>query len=298
MKHRCNVIVAYDPHILGLVGFIAARIIRASFVVRVISHYGLKWEYARSLSTPLGSRQLELAIERMLYRSADAVAVACPNHEDYVKSVGGPAVKLLPYVVAQAQDFYRTVDDRTFRSRKPALVVAVSRLNAEKFPSDLVVCASQLSEIPDLEFRLYGDGPLRGELEALALRLQAPVTFSGIRPQVEVRDAMEEAGAVVVLQGGGAIIEAALCGAAIVAYDYEMNPYVIREDQDEGWLVPFRDVKALATAIRLCLDNPNEARRRGERVRHGAHRRFGLDTANEAEWFLRSSLRKVATPSS
>jgi hypothetical protein len=72
-------------------------------------------------------------------------------------------------------------------------------------------------------------------------------------------------------------------GAAIVSYDFEMNPFVVRPGHDEAVLVPFRDVAALAKETRCLLSDPERARRYRTRARASARARFSEEAARAAE---------------
>lgn len=188
-----DAVMAYDPHLLGLVGYRVARALRVPFAIRLVSHYGLKHEHTGQLAfAPFGWRRVERAVERFLYRRARAVLVACPSHRDYVERTAGGGATVLPYVTAQAALFYDDVPpDRSVREALAPgareVAVAVTRLVAEKYPADLVECAARLRERAGFTLLVVGEGPLRPELEALARRLQAPVVFAGARPQRRAR---------------------------------------------------------------------------------------------------------------
>jgi glycosyltransferase involved in cell wall biosynthesis len=286
-----DVVVAYDPHVLGMLGWYSVLGRRTPFVVRVVCNYELKRVESLQSSTPFRSLRVERVLERILYRRADRVLVACENHCRYVRAVQ-PCSSIRHYVPAQVPAFYE--EPKHCGIPRQHTVIAVSRLHGEKYAEDLVSLGARLAARSDIAFEVYGDGPLRAELEARAARIGSAVRFLGVRPQSEIRQAMEQAGAVVVLQGGGAIVEAALSGAPIVAYDFEMNPDVVSMERGEAWLVPFRDISALAGAVAACLDDPAEARRRGCRARRRALTTFGLERAREVEIAIRQDLE--ATP--
>jgi len=194
----------------------------------------------------------------------------------------------MPYVTAQASLFYEHfTPDLSLREEiapgAKRVVVSVSRLQSEKYPEDLVECARHFRDDPDVTFVVVGDGVLRDELEHRALESGARVVFVPSLTQLQVRDLFSTADAVIVLQGGGAITEAALCAAPVVTYDFEMNPFVIRPDFNEGMLVPFRNVAELARAVRKLLDEKSEARLLGRRAQSAARVRFSDMAARRAE---------------
>ena len=65
---------------------------------------------------------------------------------------------------------------------------------------------------------------------------------------------------------GLALVEGALSGTPIVAYDYEWHSELIRTDET-GILVPHRDTDAMAAAICALLDDSERGEDLGERAR-------------------------------
>jgi phosphatidylinositol alpha-1,6-mannosyltransferase len=65
---------------------------------------------------------------------------------------------------------------------------------------------------------------------------------------------------------GYTLIEAGLTGVPIVTYDYDFHAEIIR-DGDTGFLVPLRDVGALAERVCRLLADPAAARAMGSRLR-------------------------------
>ena len=284
-----DAVIACDPHLLGPVGLYVARRLQVPLAIRLVAHYGLHYETTGKLSfPPLRTRKLEIAFERWMYRKADVVLAACPNHQEYLEEVGGRDLSIMPWVTAQAAVFYETTPMSGAIREEVApgaqhVVVVNSRLVPSKYPYDIHACAEQLKDVPGLRFVVLGQGPMREELEADAVRRELPVVYAGLRPQEDVRVLFGTADAVIVTQGGGAITEAALCGAPVVTYDFEMNPFVIRPGHEEGMIVPFRDTTELARAVRRFIDDPALARRMGRRAQLASRRRFGIKHSRRAE---------------
>lgn len=148
-------------------------------------------------------------------------------------------------------------------SRDPLRVVMLNRLAPQK-RVDLAIraWARVAAELPDARLDIYGEGPLRDELQELIeeLGVAASVTLRG---STSDRDAIFDRSALFVtstaFEGQGlSIAEALARGLPVVSTDVRYGP---REAVgDAGVMVPPGDVDALATAIvELLRDDARRA---------------------------------------
>jgi glycosyltransferase involved in cell wall biosynthesis len=175
------------------------------------------------------------------------------------------------------------IDLDRFGRGTPALdgriVGNVARLAEQKGHRDLIAAAARVLERhPDVRFAVAGDGELRGELERLAEPLGDRFVFLGSRDDVPDLLASFEVFAFPSRFEGLclAVIEAQAAGVPVVATPVGG----IREtvvDGETGWLVPTRDVDALAERISWCLEHPDEARRVAEDARRRVRERFSVE---------------------
>jgi glycosyltransferase involved in cell wall biosynthesis len=175
------------------------------------------------------------------------------------------------------------IDLTRFRNGRPALagriVGNVARLAEQKGQRDLIAAAPHVLERhPDVRFVVAGDGELREELERLARPLGDRFTFLGPRDDVPDLLASFEVFAFPSRYEGLclAVIEAQAAGVPVVATPVGG----IREtvlDGETGWLVPARDVEALAERISWCLDNADEARSAAAEARRRVLERFSVE---------------------
>jgi glycosyltransferase involved in cell wall biosynthesis len=201
------------------------------------------------------------------------VTSGCDYNVDYLRAaVPGSAVRIHKIVMG--------VDGDRFRRQAPQAggrtVIAIGRLVEKKGFGDLIEAAALLARRAPLDrVRILGEGPLRGELEALiaARGLEGVVELIGSRPPEEVRAALETADLLampcVVAPDGDrdsmpvVVKEALAMEIPVVATDEVGLPEVVRP----GWgrLVPPADPAALADAIAEVLAlEPAERARMGE----------------------------------
>jgi L-malate glycosyltransferase len=120
-----------------------------------------------------------------------------------------------------------------------------------------------------LRLRLVGDGPQRGELQALATELGVAdrVDFVGAVPHAQVAAELRRLDVFVAASRqesfGVAVLEASAAGLPVVATRVGGLPEVV-DSGVTGLLVPPEDVPALAGAIELLLDDAALRQRMGQ----------------------------------
>ena len=136
------------------------------------------------------------------------------------------------------------------------VLLSLSRLHEKK---GLDVLLQALAELPACHAWIAGDGPLEGDLKALAARLGVAdrVRFLGWRSD---RGALLGAADICVLPSrwepfGTVMLEAWAAGTPLVAAASQ-GPSALIEDGSNGLLVPVDDAPALAAAIRRLMAEP------------------------------------------
>jgi colanic acid/amylovoran biosynthesis glycosyltransferase len=162
----------------------------------------------------------------------------------------------------------------------PARIASVGRLIEKKgfeFGLRAVAEAEALLSRP-LEYDIVGDGPLRGELEAVAARLglRARVHFHGSRTASEVGALLERADVLLapsVTAANGdvegipvVLMEAMARGVPVVSSLHTGIPELV-EHGETGLLAPERDTGALAAAVASLLQDPARAAALATRAR-------------------------------
>ncbi len=165
---------------------------------------------------------------------------------------------------------------RSFASATRPVVLTVARLEARKGLFDLVEAAAA---VPDAQFAIAGEGPDRQALEARAgaLGLAHRVWFLGQRDDV---DALLRDCALFVLPSWTeglpiSVLEAMRAGVPVVGTAIAGIDELVVPEQT-GLLVPPKDPRALAGAIRRVLDDPTRANAMGAAGAERAAREFSL----------------------
>jgi glycosyltransferase involved in cell wall biosynthesis len=142
------------------------------------------------------------------------------------------------------------------------LVVQVGRLAPQKDQATFLRAVARLApQVPDVDFLIAGDGPLRPELERRAqeLGIAERVRFLGLRHDVPSLLAGADVLALTSRWEGlpNAVIEAMATGAAVVATDVGGCAELVG-DGEAGHLVPVGDDEAVARTLRRLLDDEGE----------------------------------------
>jgi glycosyltransferase involved in cell wall biosynthesis len=145
------------------------------------------------------------------------------------------------------------------------LVGSVTRLHDSKGNSYLVDAASKvLAERPSTRFLVFGEGPLRPELEAQAraLGIADRFAFTGFaRDVARVVSAFDVSVFPSLWEGTPlTVFEALAMGKPIVATDADGLVDVLTHDHD-AVIVPRRDTGALAGALVRLIDSPDDRAR-------------------------------------
>jgi glycosyltransferase involved in cell wall biosynthesis len=168
-------------------------------------------------------------------------------------------------------------------TREQTEVLYVGRLGTRKGLSHLISAFSLLREgNKKARLRVVGQGPRRRALRAQihGLGLEGSVQLEGHLPEGEVVAAYQRATCVVspsLYEGlSTVLLEAMASGAPVVATAVPGSVDAI-ESGVNGQLVPPRDDRALAGAVRAIIESPATAARLGRAARETVERRYTWD---------------------
>lgn len=226
---------------------------------------------------PENPNDLSPAMRRVARLALERARVVLPVSEAMRRSLAGLAPGARFRVVPNV------VDDELFRPGRGGdgsrlLTAGLLREDGAK-GVDYLLEALALLDGPRLE--VVGDGPKRGEYEALARRLglDGRVTFHGLRPKPELAALMREADLFVLASrfenNPCVAIEAMASGLPVVATRVGGLPELV--DERSGLLAEPRDPESIAARIQEALDGSFD---RAEIARR-ARERFGRERVAE-----------------
>lgn len=166
-------------------------------------------------------------------------------------------------------------------TRKLGLVLAVGSLKEQKNHALLIKAFAALRKKMPCRLRILGEGPLRGNLEAL-------IKECGMEPYIDLPGFVDDpaseylAADLFVLSSdyegfGNVIVEALEHGTPVVSTDCPSGPREILEDGKYGTLVPVGDVDALAAAMDDALSREHDREALKRRAQD-----FSVDKAADA----------------
>jgi glycosyltransferase involved in cell wall biosynthesis len=168
------------------------------------------------------------------------------------------------------------------------VVLYCGRLAPEKaLPSLLDAFALVMRRIPEAVLVLVGDGPLRAPLAEQAERLglaAGNIRFAGRVAPAKICGWLQIADVFTLVSPSEgfpcALVEAMSTGLASVVSDIPGNRQLI-DPEEQGLLVPFGDVEAIAGAIRRVLEDASLRGRMGEAARRRVVENYSTDKIAE-----------------
>ena len=268
-KEKISVIRVGDPLYLGMFGWLLARLCRIPIVVRIGGNYDKICETTGHAMMPriFFSRKIEKKFERFILSRADLVAGANQDNLDFALRNGArPEYSTLfrygnlinkfhfiePYLRKDGISFLQKIEIEPYK-----FLLYIGRLESVKHPEDIL---KVLAEVRDNGYNmkavLVGDGESKNLLINLSKKLgiEDQVVLCGNRDQEWLANVIPLAAVVVSPHTGRALLEAALGGAAIVAYDIDWQSELITTGLT-GELVPYLDWEKMAESVTHFLND-------------------------------------------
>lgn len=195
-----------------------------------------------------------IAKEEAEYDEADAIFVPSTfARQSYLRAGVRPEkVVAIPIGIRLEEFFPVPKRDNTFR------VLCVGMLSVRKGIGYLLEAMSRLN-LPDSEVVLRGT--LLPESRGILSRYEGQFRIQGALPRAEMRDLYSQA-SVFVLPSiedgfGQVIVQAMACGVPVITTTNSGGPDVITDGKD-GFIVPVRDVRAIAERLDYLYRHPDE----------------------------------------
>lgn len=262
---------AEDPRFNGIYGYVFSRLLRKPLVIGV---WGNPARIRESTNAPLTPRlfptvSMEERVEKFILTRASVVLAQNSDNLSFALSLGvePKRTRILPLGVGIDSAHFLKNDERVdvssdFRKlgiSDERVVVCISRLESTK-AVDQAILASKVIKKHYSYFKLLiiGDGREKARLEKLAkdLGIEREVVFAGNRSQVWIAGALAKSDISIAPLTGRALLETALSGCPVVAYDIDWHGEIVKSGRT-GELVENLNYQKLAeAAVRILQNNP------------------------------------------
>ena len=277
-QRRPAVLLSHTSHVN--VGALVARSLSGTRTkVVVVEHNDLssvpKKVKTRRFVPP--QRRLLPNLMRRLYNRADAVIGVSEGVSRFVQgrfNVSAGLVQTIynPVVDAELLERSRERPEHPWLSERTPTLIAVGRLNEQKDFATLLRAFAVVRERRNVRLIIFGEGPERERLEALAqeLGVAQEVSLPGFTPNPYA--AMRHASLLVLSSRWEGLptvlVEAMACGCPVVATDCLSGPTEILEGGRHGPLTEVGNVQGLADAMLRTLAAPLPAAQLEARAAH------------------------------
>ena len=283
-RRRASVVTATNPYLQGLNAALASRLLGLPYAVIITRDYDWDWAVLRkqAFRSVYPTRRVERAVGRWVLRHADLVLADREYYRRFAVRNGAAESRAVATRVL-ADNAYVTAQPSTAVRHRYALgsgplLSYVGRLDADKFPLDLVECLALVQKhFPDVVLACAGSGALEPDMRARAadLGVAEHLRLLGALDLDDLPGLIAAADVFVAPHMGYTLVEAGLTGVPIVSYDYDFHAEIV-VDGETGFLVPLRDVSALADRVCGLLADPPAARTMGARLRERLLREHSL----------------------
>ena len=269
-----NVVSTEDPFLCGLAGYLIARRLHLPLSLQFAGDMidNSIWMAERPLNrwlNPLG---------KWLIRRASTFRVVSTREREKLINLGVEPQRV--WNIGWITDFERflsadgsAVRARWLDNRFKQLIVFMGRLVPQKDLFTLIEAARLLVPAhPDARFLVIGRGQLEAQLrESIAAHglseevvLLGPAAYEDVPAYLAAADVLA---LTTVYEGNARVLaEAAAAGRPAVTADVSGSRDTVL-DGESGYVVPVRDARAFADRLGRVLDDPELARRMGERAR-------------------------------
>jgi len=285
-RERISIVLSTDPYFCGLIGVLIKLFTGRPLVIWVLGNYDDLYETTGKAAMPrlFRWRWVEKILEKFVFRNASLVAGGNQNNLEFALNNGAKLNKSTVFPVGKnihrqhlLEPVQRDTDELFSNNPKTNFFIYVGRMIADKHPDDVVRAFSVINQnVSNCALIMAGDGVMRASLEQMSreLRVNDKVHFLGNIKQKRLANILAGCFAVLSPLTGRALIEAALAGLPIVAYDRDWQKDFVGKS-GAGLIVSFKDWKKMGEEAIYLLRHTDDAKRFAE-----ASRRKGLDACD------------------
>jgi glycosyltransferase involved in cell wall biosynthesis len=275
-REHIDVIRATDPYLMGLLGWVVARLTGRPFCVSVHADYEKNFELTPQQGIKRFLRTISRWCPGFVFKRADLVLPVREHLAEWARRRGANPEKIrtifhgIPLGDFQLSENHAAIRRSLSIPEHARIVSFAGRLSRYNYVYDVIAVAKRvISAKQDVVFVMMGDGEERASLEALSSASPedaASIRLVGFRSLQDVA-ALRSASAVsLCLMGGFSLIEACAAGSAVVTYDVDWHSEVI-SDEVTGLLVREGNLDDLEAAVTRLLDDETLAHRLGAHAR-------------------------------
>ncbi len=279
-RRRYDIVHLYGFR-MSIIGRIAARLVqRRPHVV-----HGIRGRHLTESEDPFSWKaRVAIKIERIMTGLIDSYIANSESAVTFLKDQGFHSDKIIYIPNGIDINGWMEPNPRAVQDVSMSIVICVAKFRQGKRQQDLVEAVSLLRQRGIiLRCQFVGDGPLRRHCEKLSqkLGLEASVDFLGTQAPATVPSLLRQADIFVlpsVSEGmPGSVMEAMAMGLPIVGSDVPGIRELVTNGET-GFLVPLRDVPALAGALEVLLKNRSLCQKMGQAGQRRIRSEFSLDT--------------------
>ncbi len=297
VREKIGLLRAYKHDYPALQAYLVSKFIKIPFIVDIIGNFELIRKltgnvyYFRNLNRlPFIENFARPATNWLLglpLRHAARVLGRDKSTYEHAFSLGAPVEKLAFIRLSNFNSAFKSYNPER-PPDKPAsypYFLFVGRLVEIKFPLD-VIAAFDLAaaHLPEYRLVIIGDGRLGKKVrQRIELsKYKDRIVLLGACSSDIVLNWTAHAKAAICLLAGYTVVEAMFCGIPVIAYFFDGLPELVI-DRYTGYIVPFRNINALAEKMIYVSRNFEEAKIVGMRGHELAHISFDQDNVREKE---------------
>lgn len=287
MKKNKYIMVHTHTPVASFIGRIIAKIVGVPHIVYTAHGFHFH-EYGSKLRNFLYYRLEEfvgrftdvlITINKDDYKIAKEKKMVPKGKVVYIKGVGVDANEINPKAVEECSK--KKEREKLCITEETYVIMSIGRLDREKYFDDIIK-AMRVIKRRGAKFRLFiaGDGPLKSNLIKLSesFAFEKEATFLGYTENVSELLSLTNVYVSASSREGlpVSVTEAMAMEKPIVAYNIRGVRDLV-EDGVNGFLVPFRDVEALAEKIIYLMKHSEVAKEMGKKGREKIEREFSLN---------------------